>query len=61
MKYGVYIEMMWEAWLTEFETLEAAQAEVKMWRERVPFGHIANVALVQVISEHEEGDSYVAG
>lgn len=56
MIYGVYIEMRYESWMMDFATLREARAEVKKWRTRTKNTRPADISLVRIMSEHEEGD-----
>lgn len=58
-KYGVYVEEVWEAWMTEHETLKEARAEVKKIREEDDSDRGVKVSLVRILSQHSKGDLHV--
>lgn len=58
MKYGVYIEIPYEACMMKFGTLKEARAEVRRWTNRSVSRkkNKAEVTLVKIMSTHQEGD-----
>ncbi len=56
MSYGVVIEEKWEVWMTEFNTLKEARAEVEKWRAAKGYNMPAHIALVRIMSRYKQGD-----
>lgn len=56
MSYGVYVGEKYEEWMNFYDTLKEARAEVRRWTNK-PKPSVAptRIALVRIISEHEEG------